>query len=505
MLKQKNINKKRNPKNIIKGIKPILDGSNLVNIVISPMVGSSGKLTILENRDGVVDKNTFYVTSDGTTILSNLILRRSDPRRFGIELIKEESRRLKSDLGIESSVFSIICSSLLKETYKFLAAKYDPIFLSNGIIVSSKEISNNLFTISSDLKSFATFDDIFNIALTSCKSKELAYFVARAFELRGKDGNIIIEEARTTNISLEKISGMQIDRGYTHEYFINYNNTDCLLSHPKVFITDYTLESFDHANNILKLTDKGEQLLVIAPEVLLPAFQTFHFGMMKHNQVMCIIKSPSYRQKGAQYRLQEMSEDIATYTGAELITSSKGRILDKIYKKDLGSAHSALIKNHSTILLGGSGNQEKISDRIKLLEFQSKNDKNDFDRDRAKLRLQQLNNNLITIKVGGFTDYEVKHTKQLIENAIGSCNSSLNSGVVEGSGIAYLSVLNSSKLEKPFDLIWTNTLERRLSLIEQNGNLLNNVDSLEVCQQIILKSASLVSEIIKTEYLVYQK
>lgn len=59
---------------------------------------------------------------------------------------------------------------------------------------------------------------------------EIGKLIAEAMEAVGKEGIINIEEAKSIDTGLEKVEGMQFDRGYISPYFV---------TNPDKMITEY--------------------------------------------------------------------------------------------------------------------------------------------------------------------------------------------------------------------------------------------------------------------------
>lgn len=511
---------------IITNLNSLFQGIALTAKTVAGTLGPNGRLVLLENPDTLVDTTPFYVTQDGARVISEIKLPKNDYRYLGVELIKNAVNKLKEEVGDGSTTFTIIVNALLQEAKKYIAAGHDPI----GISKQLKEIQDKLCT-QLELISYPieTRYDLFTVAKIASKSAELAELITTAIELQGQEGQIIVEETKQVYVGLERISGYQLDRGYIHDAFINVGYTECILENPLILLTDYSLMSSEAIKFITKHNVNNSPLLIITPEIGEHALTE----LIEYNKKIpcCVIKNPSFPISRIK-RLLEWTEDIAIFTGATLISKETGRVLKYLKLDDLGSVKKAIIKKNSTILLGGTGLQENINKQVYGLEEQAKWLKNDFDRERAKLRATQLTGNIIAIKVGGYTDYEVKYIKRLIEDALASCKSAIRKGVVAGTGLANLYALKQCShnllaykivekaLQEPF-LTLTNGNKVLLNeILNYNSpyisyNVLTNkthnmymtgvLDTTETCQNIIKYAFSLASELISSQYIVIKE
>jgi chaperonin GroEL len=77
-----------------------------------------------------------------------------------------------------------------------------------------------------------------------------------------------VEEARTTETTLEVVEGMQFDRGYLSPYFVtNHEKMEVVLDDPLILLTE---KKIAHMNDLLPLLEKiaksGRSLLLVAED-----------------------------------------------------------------------------------------------------------------------------------------------------------------------------------------------------------------------------------------------
>ena len=98
---------------------------------------------------------------------------------------------------------------------------------------------------------------------------ELGELVADAMEKVGSEGVVSVEEAKGTEISVEVVEGMQVDRGYLSPYFVtDAEKMQAILEEPVVLLYGKKITSIKDLVPLLEQVVKaGKPLLVIAEDV----------------------------------------------------------------------------------------------------------------------------------------------------------------------------------------------------------------------------------------------
>lgn len=496
----------------------VLRGLKLARDTVAPTLGPLGGTVLIDNFGDKIDFTPVYDTRDGFTALSKVNL--NGDCRIGLEVAKSVVTEVKSKVGDGSTSVILMLYYLVKEGHKLIESGYSPVVISREFQDLTESICDAMDDFSSPI---TNKEHLFRIAFVACKSTELSNLITNAFLYAGSNGLIMIEETKPLHCELEIVSGMQIDRGYVNEMFINSpNSLECVLENVNVLVTDYELVSVDAAKVLWNFISKSP-LLVIAPHYEMPFLSTiFVSGKTKE---MCCIRSPAFGE-----RSRDMAEDIAIYADASFITKESGMKMSKITEKDLGFVRKAVIKKDSTVLIGGRG---ETKERISLLEAQSKYLKSEFDANRSLERITRLNENIVTIKIGGNKEYDIQKTKRLVEDAISSTRSAVTSGLVPGTFLSYIYAMRQISLDKyplannvfsnMFKSLFSEIISRKREPMVLLQNILDNsdqytsyniltdtissdiVDSSLMCQTILRSAVSAACSILNSEAIVAMK
>src|SRR5690606_21807662 len=142
-------------------------------------------------------------------------------------------------------------------------------------------------------------------------------------------------------------------------------------------------------------------------------------------------------------RRKAMLEDIATLTGAEVITEDLGLELKTTNITQLGRASKVVVSKENTTIVEGAGDQAKIVGRVSQIRSQLEETTSEFDKEKLQERLAKLAGGVAVIKVGAATETELKERKLRIEDALNATRAAVEEGIVAGGGTAYINVFNS--------------------------------------------------------------
>jgi len=255
----------------------------------------------------------------------------------------------------------------------------------------------------------------------------------------GQDGVITIEEGGLSKTSMNLIEGMQIERGYIHQYMVTEHRRDeCILENPYVLVTDQRLTTFrsDGLYTVVQELAKLQQsLFIIAPDVQGEALQTIIMNKARGMFVCGAIKAPYYGDKQ-----NDSLDDLCILTGATKISELQGTSFEKLTMEDLGRAKKVIISKDSTLIKGGSGKVDDIKKRIELIKGQASSAVSSYDTEKYNERIGRLTGGLAEIHVGGATEAEIQERKLRVEDALSAVRAAVEEGILPGAGYAYLRI-----------------------------------------------------------------
>jgi len=291
-----------------------------------------------------------------------------------------------------------------------------------------------------------TRDEIAQVATVSSNNdREIGNLVADAMDKVGKEGVITVEEAKTIEMTMDIVEGMQFDRGYLSPYFItNAERMEAILENPFVLIKDGKISvAADLLPILQKVVQIGRPILVIAEDVEGEALAT-----LVVNKLQGILRCVAVKAPGFGDRRKDMLGDIGVLTDGQVISEELGIRLQNLVIGMLGSAERVIIDKDNTTIIGGHGNKEEVKKRANQIRRQIEDTTSDYDREKLQERLAKLTTGVAVINVGAPTETEMKERKARVEDALSATKAAVEEGIVPGGGVALLRAINDlDKLE----------------------------------------------------------
>jgi chaperonin GroEL len=410
------------------------------------------------------------ITNDGVTIARDIEL--EDPyENMGAQLLEEVAAKTNDIAGDGTTTSIVLAQAIISEGLRNVTAGANPMALKRGIERGVSAVVDEIKRLS---KPVLTKDDIAHIAAISARDTEIGEMIAEVMEKVGKDGVVTVEESQGLKLDKEYVEGMQLDRGYVSAYMVTSNDAgrmEATLEAPFILVTDKKISAVaDILPTLEKVVSVGRPLLIVAEDVDGEALATLVVNKLKGTISVLAIKAPGFGD-----RRKAMLEDIATLTGARVISEEVGRKLDSVALEDLGEARRATATKDTTTIVEGKGDKNAIEARKSQIKLQIDDTTSDFDREKLQERLAKLSGGVAILKVGAATEVELKEKKHRIEDALSAARAGVEEGMVAGGGSVLLHAIPAlDKVEALGDEatgvnILRRALEEPLRQIAANG------------------------------------
>jgi chaperonin GroEL len=309
-----------------------------------------------------------------------------------------------------------------------VTAGSNPLLIKRGI---DKAVELAVSEMEKLVQKVDTPEKIAQVASISANDTEIGTLISEAMKAVGKDGVITVEESKSTKTDVETKDGMQFDKGYISPYMVtDSERMEATLNDPYILVTERKISAIADILPLLeKIVQVQKPLVIIAEDVEGEALATLVVNKLRGTFTTVAVKAPGFGD-----RRKEMLKDIATLTGATVISEELGLKLDKVTPDLLGQAKTVKITKEETTIVDGKGKEDAIKGRIEQIKRQIDETDSDFDREKLQERLAKLSGGVAVIQVGAATETELKEKKHRIEDALSATRAAVQEGMIPGGG-----------------------------------------------------------------------
>ena len=392
-------------------------------------LGPKGRNVVLDKKYG-----SPLITNDGVTIAKEIELENA-AENMGASLVKEVATKTNDAAGDGTTTATLLAQAFVREGMKNVTAGANPMVLRKGI---KKAVDAAVASLVASSKRVNGKEDIARVGTISAGDEVIGQLIADAMEKVTADGVITVEESKTAETYSEVVEGMQFDRGYLSPYMVtDADKMEAVIDDALILVTDKKITNIQEILPLLEqLVQSGRKLLIIAEDVEGEALTTLVLNKLRGTFNCVAVKAPGFGD-----RRKEMLRDIATLTGAEVVSSEIGLELKDADLSMLGQARQVKVSKENTIIVGGTGDTNAIQARVAQIRAAIETTTSDFDREKLQERLAKLAGGVAVIKVGAATEAEMKEKKLRIEDALNATKAAVEEGIVAGGGTAYLNVI----------------------------------------------------------------
>ena len=405
----------------------ILAGVQQLSHAVKVTLGPRGRNVVLAKSWG-----SPTVTKDGVTVAKEIEL--PDPyENMGAQMVKEVASKTSDVAGDGTTTATVLAESVYVQGLKAVTSGFNPMEIKRGIETAVATAVTSLDSLSKKVKEHAEVAQVGTISANG--DTFIGELIAEAMDKVGKDGTITVEEAKSTDTTLDVVEGMQFDRGYLSPYFISDQEAmEAVLEDCYLLIHEKKLSNLKDLLPLLEKASKaGKPLLIIAEDVEGEALATLVVNKIRGTLQVCAVKAPGYGD-----RRKAMLEDIATLTGGTVITEDLGISLESVQLSDLGQAKRIVVEKENTVVIEGSGKSADIKGRTEQIRTQIDDTTSDYDREKLQERLAKLAGGVAVIRVGAPTEAEMKEKKARVEDALHATRAAVEEGIVPGGGVALI-------------------------------------------------------------------
>jgi len=420
----------------------VLGGAKALYDAVKVTYGPKGRNVVIAKGYGGPT-----VTHDGVTVAESVDLPEDDDEtlgyKVGAELIKQAASKLNKVAGDGTTTVTVLTYNILKEANRLIAAGHNPMELRKGIESASAEVIAQLDKLAEGIE--GKTDRVAEVATISAGDEQIGKLIAGVIEKVGKDGVVTVEAGKGLELESEVVEGFSLDRGWSSPFFVtDAGRQEAVYEKPAIIITDKKVSNVaEFLPLIEKLAAAGKKDLVIfADEVEGEALSVLILNKLKGVLNTVAVKAPDFGD-----RRKDKLQDIATLTGAVVISDDQGLSFESVDLGVVGSARKIIVGKDNTTIIEGAGKASDVKARIKQIVDQAANASSEYDKEQFEKRAAALSGKVAVIKVGGATETEIDEKKFRVDDAVAATKAALAEGIVAGGGVTLVNLSAGIKAE----------------------------------------------------------
>jgi len=413
----------------------IASGADALANAVKVTLGPKGRNVVISKKFGAPQ-----ITKDGVTVAKEVELE-DQFQNMGAQMVKEVASKTNDQAGDGTTTATVLAQAIINVGLKNVTAGANPMDLKRGIDKAVAAVVENLRKQSQPVgNDYSKVEQVGTVSANN--DAQIGKLIADAMAKVKKDGVITVEEAKGTETEVKVVEGMQFDRGYISPYFMtNGDKMEAVLDDAYILLTDKKISNMEDLMPVLEpVAREGRSLLIIAEDVEGQALTTLVVNRLRGTLKVAAVKAPGFGD-----RRKEMLQDIATLTGAVVISEERGFTLQNANIQMLGKAEKVTITKENTTIVGGAGLQADIKDRADQIRAQIETTKSDYDREKLQERLGKLAGGVAVIYVGAPTEVEMKEKKDRVDDALNATRAAVEEGYLPGGGVAYIRAAEALK------------------------------------------------------------
>jgi chaperonin GroEL len=401
-------------------------GMDILAEAVAVTLGPKGRNVVLEKKFG-----SPQIVNDGVTIAKEIELE-DNVENTGVALIRQAASKTNDAAGDGTTTATVLAHAIVKEGLRNVAAGANSIALKRGIDKATAFLVGKIKDHAKPIEDSKAIAQVGTISAGN--DEEVGAMIAQAMDKVGKEGVISLEEGKSMFTELEITEGMRFDKGYISPYFVtDAERMEASFEEPVLLITDKKIALVQELVPVLEqVARSGRPLIIIAEDIEKEALATLVVNRLRGVLNVAAIKSPGFGD-----RRKAMLEDLATLTGAQVITEDAGLRLDAVKLDQLGKARRVIITKDSTTIVA-DGNEAAVKTRVEQIRRQIEETESSYDKEKLQERLAKLSGGVAVIKVGAATETEMKDRKLRLEDAINATKAAVEEGIVPGGGTTYV-------------------------------------------------------------------
>jgi len=352
--------------------------------------------------------------------------------------------RLHEDVGDGTVTAAVMLKTLVDEGMRVITAGADAMLLRGALEALLPPLLEEL---SSQSVRIQGKEQISQYVRSICPDAQLSELLGELFDVIGENGHLEIKNGRSQVSERQFIQGSFWESGLASPNQINdLRRRVAWLDNPAVLITDHEIDTAQKLLPVLQLALEAgfNSLAVLARKFSEDALALLVNVNRSGKLAAAGIKTPGAKLSDEFAALQ----DLSVLVGGRIVLAAAGDTLENLNAGDFGQARRVWADPDYFGVVSGKGDPLALRRHIAALEAALANSDSGEARGDLRTRIGRLNGGAGRLLVGGYSESEQKHRRELAERASLSLRSALKDGVLPGGGAAFLALRGMLDEEK---------------------------------------------------------
>src|SRR5712671_2601825 len=343
------------------------NGLSQLSRAVRATLGPRGRNVVLQKSFG-----SPRITKDGVTVSKEIEL----PQPFenmGAKLVNMVASKTGDVAGDGTTTATVLAEAIYLEGLKRESSGVNPVTIQRGILKAAEIAADAITALSKKVKGREDYKRVATISANG--DEKIGDLMADAMEKVGKEGVITVDEGKSTESTLEYTEGMQFDKGFLSPYFLtNPTTLEAVLEDALILIHEKKISNLAEILPLLnKIVTLSQPLLIIAEDVEGESLAALVVNKLRGVLNIVAVKAPGFGD-----RRKAMLADIATLTGATVISDDLGIKLESVGVDTLGRARRVLVTKDTTTVTDGAGDKSAIEERIRQIRTEIEDTDSDW-------------------------------------------------------------------------------------------------------------------------------
>ena len=395
--------------------------------------GPRGRTVMLERVGGILS------TKDGVAVAWE-VEPEHQLKRLGTRVVQEACDKVNRACGDGTTSTAILVHAILQESLKWVAAGAHPSLLADDLRRVAEDLEEaGLWDLCEPIP-LEDEDLMLEVAkAASNHDHEAAKAIVEAFGLVGSEGMIVVEEGKGRGVEVIHKAGMEFERGYESSDLAGSDGSPRQFDIALVALVDAELLTMKDVAPILEEDTQFPYPLVVisrgcfgeALKVLVANDRKLERADGGKLEVIAV------RAPGHSDFMRSRLEDLAALSGATIV-GDVANPLSSFTSEMFGSVQTATVGKDSTNLVAFEDKYDLIEHRVEELQHEVQRASSSHDIENLHSRIARLTDGMCVMRVGGWSDAEIRERRGRIEDALNAVRVAVEGGVVPGGGMAYL-------------------------------------------------------------------